>query len=179
MPAECDGSGANRILFVGNARGARRKVIDDALTIGLDIKICGFGWEKRVDENLILDTWIPNDRLNEYYRSAAIILNDHWPSMKANGFISNRVFDVIASGGFVITDDIADAETVFRGALPVYKSLDDLRQQCEEALLNPQDRQRRVERLRELVVKHHTFDCRATVILDKLDSLARRVRWMP
>ena len=42
--------------------------------------------------------------LNRYYSSAKIVLNDHWPDMRAHGFLSNRLYDALACGAFVISD---------------------------------------------------------------------------
>ena len=33
-----------------------------------------------------------------------MVLNDHWEDMRAEGFLSNRLFDAVASGARVVTD---------------------------------------------------------------------------
>ncbi len=42
--------------------------------------------------------------LARYYSSASIVLNDHWDDMRDEGFISNRIYDALACGAFVISD---------------------------------------------------------------------------
>jgi spore maturation protein CgeB len=52
------------------------------------------------------------------------VLNDHWPDMAAGGFVSNRVFDVLAAGGVVVTDpvvglgDVIDVPTLAVASTP-------------------------------------------------------------
>ena len=42
---------------------------------------------------------VPSTELARYYGAADIVLNDHWDDMLAEGFISNRIYDALASGG--------------------------------------------------------------------------------
>ncbi len=88
------------ILFVGNSRGQARKIVTDALSERLPIAVYGRHWDGRIDPSVIRGHHIKNRELHAYYGSAKIVLNDHWPDMRANGFVSNRIFDVGLSGGF-------------------------------------------------------------------------------
>lgn len=36
--------------------------------------------------------------------SADILLNDHWEDMREKGFVSNRIYDGLACGAFILTD---------------------------------------------------------------------------
>ena len=64
---------------------------------------------------------IPNAELARYYGAADIVLNDHWDDMLAEGFISNRIYDALACGAFVISDPIVGIEAEFDGAVPTYR----------------------------------------------------------
>ena len=46
---------------------------------------------------------IPNRRLAAAYAGAGVVLNDHWDDMRAGGFVSNRLFDAVASGARVVS----------------------------------------------------------------------------
>ena len=59
-----------------------------------------------VDPRFVKGEGIPNHELARYYSSAAIVLNDHWDDMRAEGFISNRLYDALACGAFVISDHL-------------------------------------------------------------------------
>ena len=45
------------------------------------------------------------------------MLNDHWDTMRAWGFVSNRIFDVLACGTPVISDHLPEIEELFDGAV--------------------------------------------------------------
>lgn len=60
--------------------------------------------------------WSPHPR--RYYRSAVWALNDHWSDMRDRGFVSNRVFDVLASGGRLLTDEVEGLDEITRTVLP-------------------------------------------------------------
>ncbi|MGO4493785.1 glycosyltransferase, partial [Arthrobacter sp. 2YAF22_2] len=92
---------ANRILFVGNSRKTYRPAPWNAAREGLPIRIYGGGWSGLVPDEVIAGEYIPNGQLRRYYSSAGTTLNDHWPDMRNQGFISNRIFDVVAAGGRV------------------------------------------------------------------------------
>ncbi len=65
------------------------------------------GWTPDlIDPRFVRGESIPNADLGRYYSSAAIVLNDHWDDMRAEGFISNRLYDALACGAFVISDHV-------------------------------------------------------------------------
>jgi O-antigen biosynthesis protein len=162
----------HEILFVGNTRGVRRKAIDDLLPTSHDVAVYGKGWsDELVDPSLVRGESIPNRDLNRYYGSAAIVLNDHWPDMRAEGFISNRIYDVLAAGGFVITDDVEGIEAEFDGAVPTYDGPEELRELVDRCLADPEERRRRVERGRRAVLERHTFAHRVQTILQTAGPL--------
>ena len=95
-----------RVLFVGNSRRQLRPVVRDALAAGLPLAVYGDLWSGLVPNEVVRGRSIPNDQLAAAYRSAGVVLNDHHDAMRADGFVSNRLFDAVASGARVITDPI-------------------------------------------------------------------------
>ena len=95
------------VLFVGNSRKQYRRIVKDAIESGLPVNIYGTLWEKIVPGEYIKGTYIKNSELRLYYSKCGVLLNDHWPSMGDNGFISNRLFDAGACGACVVSDDAA------------------------------------------------------------------------
>ena len=100
-----------------------------------------------------------------YWRAAAIVLNDHWSDMRDEGFISNRIYDVLASGGFVLTDPVAGLELEFDGAVATWTNAADLRASVERYLAEPELRRAMSERGREAVLARHTFAHRAETLV--------------
>ncbi|WP_203136353.1 glycosyltransferase [Microbacterium sp. JZ31] len=103
----------DRLLMVGNSRNQYRPAAWQTANAGMPVAIYGNGWEKFVDEKYIAGSYVPNEELRRYYRSAEWALNDHWADMREQGFISNRIFDVLASGGRLLTDDVEGLPELF------------------------------------------------------------------
>ena len=114
------------VLFVGNSRRQLRPVVRDALAAGLPLAVYGDLWSGLVPDEVVRGRSIPNDQLAAAYRSAGVVLNDHHDAMRADGFVSNRLFDAVASGARVITDDVAGLAELFGPAVQVYETPDDL-----------------------------------------------------
>lgn len=169
---------ADSIVMVGNSRRQFRPAAWHAANAGYPVKIWGTLWEGTVPEEVIMGQSLPNDRLAGYYRSARWTLNDHWPDMRDDGFISNRIFDVLGSGGRLVTDDVRGLERVFGDRIAVFRTPAEL-----FALLdsNP-DAIYPAEVLEELcaeVRQRHSFDSRVErIVADVREHRAvRSQRW--
>jgi glycosyltransferase involved in cell wall biosynthesis len=115
------------VLFVGNSRNVLRPVVRDAIEAGLPLVVYGSRWEKLIDPARVAGQFVPNDELGALYRSAGVVLNDHWDDMAREGFLSNRLFDAVASGARVITDDVPGLRDVFGPEVQVATGVADLR----------------------------------------------------
>jgi O-antigen biosynthesis protein len=172
-PPENGVSGGYDVLFVGNTRNQYRKAVKDAVDAGLPLTVVGAGWDAFLDRSYIAGSHIPQENLHAAYAAAEVVLNDHWPSMADKGFLSNRLFDVAASGGFVISDRVVGIEDIFGDAVPTFDSPQSLRDAVAFFLQNPEARAAKVQQTRELVQSAHTFDHRADVILEVVKPLHR------
>ncbi|MGI8646254.1 MAG: glycosyltransferase family protein [Nocardioides sp.] len=158
------------VLFVGNSRGELRPVVRHALDAGLDLTLYGDGWTDLVEPRLVSGVHVPNDRLGALYASAGVVLNDHWADMRAAGFVSNRTFDVLASGARLFSDDVAGLADLlahlFEAPVPMWTGPEDLRRLAEpgwrDAFPNHAQRFRAAER----VAAEHSFDARAATLLE-------------
>ena len=101
------------LLFVGNSRGVLRPVVRDAIDAGLKPSVFGANWDEIIPSEYVVADHIPNRLLRHYYSSAQVVLNDHWHDMKRYGFISNRLFDAVASGAVVVSDSIQGLADLF------------------------------------------------------------------
>jgi spore maturation protein CgeB len=88
--------------------------------------------------------------------------------MRDWGFVSNRLFDALACGTPVISDDLVEIDELFAGSVLEYHDADELRELVEAALSDPIAARGRAARGRELVLEHHTFEHRARELLDAL-----------
>lgn len=170
---EVDENIKDEILFVGVTRGVYREIIRDILKTNHDVSIYGMGWEEYIDKKYIKDQFIPNDELHKYYSSCKILLNDHWEEMRDEDFPSNRLFDALACGTFVISDKIPSADTLFEGSIVTYDDVDDLNEKVDYYLTHEDERIKLAEKGKKIVLENHTFDNRVQEILYALKKLSQ------
>lgn len=162
----------HELLFVGGSRRDRRPIVDAAARTERDLAVYGGNWTPDLlAPHYLRGSWIPNDELHRYYASADIVLNDHWLDMREEGFISNRVYDALASGAFVLSDHVSGMDEAFDGSVATYQRDDELAAIIEDTLAHPDERRARVQRGRAAVLGRHTFAHRVAAIIAALDGL--------
>ena len=166
------GAAEHELLFVGNSRRSRRAILDDLLPTTHELAVYGKGWTSDlIDPLYVRGEHIPNERLHRYYSAARIVLNDHWADMRARGFLSNRLYDALASGAFVISDAAVGIAEEFEGNVVTYTDREELRKLVDRYLEDEPTRQRLAERGRQVVLARHTFTHRAAQLLDFIAAL--------
>ena len=122
------------VLFVGNSRSVLRPIVRDAIAINVPLTIIGSGWNELVPKQYILQQSVPHVDLPETYAKARVVLNDHWETMGEHGFISNRLFDCVAVGAYVVSDPVEGVSDLFGPLVKQYRSLDELKFLIAEGL---------------------------------------------
>lgn len=164
----------HELLFVANSRKVKRQIVEDLAGTAHDLAIYGRGWTAELaDPRFVKGEGIPNGDLARYYSSAAIVLNDHWEDMRAEGFLSNRLYDALACGAFVISDHVEGIEAEFEGAIESYEGGAALEALIERFLPDPVERRRLAELGRRIVLERHTFDTRVRVLCSTADQLTK------
>jgi O-antigen biosynthesis protein len=156
------------VTVVAKSRDEYRTAVADAIASGLRPAIYGSGWEQFVDPALIVRDYVDNADLARVYSSAGVVLNDHWDSMRDWGFVSNRIFDALACGAPVISDDMPEVAELFDGTVPTFRDADQLRALVDEVLADPGAARTRARHGMDIVLARHTFDRRAQEFLDAL-----------
>jgi spore maturation protein CgeB len=110
-----------------------------------------------IPDSYVVAEHVPNDALRHVYSSAAIVLCDHWDDMREHGYVSNRIYDALACGAFVLSDEVLGLRERFGDAVPTYGSKEELHEMIERFLRDPDERQRRATLGRALVLESHTF----------------------
>lgn len=155
------------LLFLGSSRKVLRPLVGAALERRLGVSVIGNQWEGLIPPAVIKAEYADFDTVGELYRRAGIVLNDHWDDMRVEGFLSNRLFDAVASGARVVTDDVQGLAGVFGRSVQVARDADEL-----EALVTTpdldavfgDDEERRTAAAR--VHRDHSFDARAATLLE-------------
>jgi glycosyltransferase involved in cell wall biosynthesis len=164
----CTGAGGE-ILFVGNSRNVYRPIVRWAIEGGFKPSIYGTRWRDLVPESLIKGESIDNQALSRVYAAAKVVLNDHWESMREYGFVSNRIFDVLASGGLLVSDAMPSIGHLFGDAVIQVHGPEQLQvalHALRSADAGNDDRERIASHLRA----HHSFDARAKRMINDISA---------
>ena len=164
---DCD----HDVLFIGNTRNEFRKIIKDALVANVNPTVYGRNWDRFISSDLIGGNFIENDEIAAKYRSAGIVLNDHWPDMAREGFYSNRLFDAVASGARVISDEVEGIGEIFQGGVKTYTSPADLEKLCSQENRRIWGSQQEVVDRAHQIGEMHSFDQRAKVLSNTVKEL--------
>lgn len=173
--AEPDSGAA--VLFVGSTRGEFRPAVRGALKSSRadDLAVFGVGWEEFLPAERIAGEFVANQALPAAYAGAGIVLNDHHQDMADSGFLSNRLFDAVASGARVLSDRAAGIEEVFGAGVVVFDDEDHLirllDQSAEVVFASRAERTEQAER----IAREHSFDERARVLIERAERLGKRV----
>ena len=95
--------------------------------------------------------------------------------MREMGFVSNRIFDVLASGGRLVTDDVQGLSEVFPDSVATYSSpieLMEILNRDPDEVYPPE----KLAALSEVVRNEHSFDTRAGVLIDDVVDLRAQLR---
>ncbi len=160
-------------LFVGNSRREYRRMVHWCIEKNIPLSLYGGGWKEVVSPDLVKAENIANADLARHYAQHLILLNDHWDTMRDEGFLSNRLFDGSAVGTPIFTDGVRGLSEVFGDTITVVDSPEDLQAMVARCLKDPQPFLARAAQARDIVLKHHTFDHRAEEIRNMIEGLAK------
>lgn len=164
------GGPAHEILFVGSSRNIRRPSVDALAGTAHDLAVYGRNWTADLlDPRYLRGEWIPNAELHRLYASAAIVLSDSLTDMREEGFITNRVYDALASGGFVISEEVPGLDAEFDGAVVTYRDGAELVDRVEHFLDHPEERNALAAKGRSAVLARHTFGHRVDAIIEAVE----------
>lgn len=167
------GPRSGRALFVGNRRAnAPRPVVEAALSSGCPLEVWGQGWKGVLPDAVFGGTHIENSELAGHYSAASLVLNDHTDDMRRNGFVSNRIYDVLACGTPILTEDMDGIPDDLRPHLTLYRDRDEAARKIAAVLATGETEADRRRSVAELVRRAHGFDRRARDILAVLRQLA-------
>jgi glycosyltransferase involved in cell wall biosynthesis len=167
-PGPVDPAHEHPVSIVAKSRDLPRPMVLAAVEAGLAPAIYGGGWERFVDPSLVVADHVDNEALPAVYRSAGVVLNDHWDTMRAGGFVSNRLFDVLACGTPVISDHLPEIGELLGDAVPTWRDPSELGALVRADLEDPGAARARAARGRATVLAQHTFDHRADELLQAL-----------
>ena len=113
-----------------------------------------------------------SDQLPKVYAGSEISFN--MTSYQMPNGLNQRVFDVPASGGFLLTDYRPVLEEIFdlKQDVAVYHDPDEAEELAEYYLKNPGIREKMSKRALEKIVNSHTYDHRVDTILKRMSQFS-------
>ncbi|MFJ6653179.1 glycosyltransferase [Microbacterium sp. NPDC091313] len=156
----------DEIVFVGTARGIARPSVIEPIRAGIDVSVYGPDWTGWIPASSVRASGLSNELLPELYESARIVLNDHWPAMQAAGFISNRLFDVVAAGGRAVSDDVVGIADIFGRAVRTYASIPQLLDLLSAPDADTFPPAAELDAIAARIREQHSFDARARTLLE-------------
>jgi GT2 family glycosyltransferase/glycosyltransferase involved in cell wall biosynthesis len=169
-PGRAD-SKRHRPIFVGNSRGVERPVVRAAVYAEIDVAIYGDGWNGLVAKH-VESMVVANDQLGDLYRHATLVLNDHWMDMRKWGIISNRVFDAIACGTPVLSDDLPGMSELFSDGVVIWHDGEDIRSKVDVATKMAANL-KMMKKASAIVLREHTFLTRAKTLLGAIKVMEK------
>lgn len=153
------------ILFVGNSRNVYRPIVRRAIEAGLPLGIYGSRWDRFVPPAYVRGQYVDNAELAAHYRGADVVLNDHWDTMREFGLISNRLFDAVACGAVVVSDDVPGIRDIFGDAVIIARDDEDLGAVVARIRADLQAHRKAVEVAARRIAEEHSFAARASEVL--------------
>jgi GT2 family glycosyltransferase/spore maturation protein CgeB len=152
------------VAFVGNHWGEER-AIQATLSLlraaGRSVALHGRGWSDVAEVSDIARGPVSYDVVPDVYRSARIVLDDTASPTLPYGAVNSRVFDALAAGTLVVTDNPVGVRELFGDAVPAATTPEALSAAVAHYLDHPDERAARVEQLRAIVLDRHTYAHRA------------------
>lgn len=162
------------VLFVGSDHSRKgRKSVDYALRSNANLSVYGKFWDESLDRDVLKGSYIDNDELYKYYGNAKVVLNDHRAEMAYFGFVSNRIYDVSASGGFILTDYVKDIEEEYGDSIVMYKDFDEFNEKLQYYLEHEDERKALAKKAQKITLEKFTNEVAAKKFIEIFKSIKK------
>lgn len=158
------------IAFIGNARGGKKcgREIIGMLDHSWPVKLWGHKWH--MSQYVYNRSWYSGQYMNYHdlprlYNGAKIVLNDTHPDMAREGYVPMKIFDILGSGGFCISDHVRGMKDIFDDAVPMYSSANELNELVAFFMNNEKAREEKTQ-VGMAIAHQHSYEDRIVTILD-------------
>lgn len=149
--------------FTGSYWNAKRDIIRFLNPAHFDasFKLFGANWDKRPRFAEYWQGFLAYADIPKVYAHTRIIIDDSNHVTKPWGSLNSRVYDALAAGVLVITNNVLGSYDLFDGKLPAFTSKKSFEDLLEYYLENEQERVSLVKALQAKVRDKHTYTIRA------------------
>lgn len=154
---ECD------YCFTGSYWGYPREIISCLNPDSLKYKfnLYGANWNQVSKLTKYNKNFIHYEDIPQIYASTKIVLDDANHVTKEWGSVNSRVFDAFTSGKLVLTNGTLGNEELFEGKIPEYHSEEELTNQINYFMSNPDKTNAIIKDIQEIILDKHTYKHRA------------------
>jgi len=160
------------LVFVGNTRGELRDCVAWCEKYHIRVDIWGNGWDSFYSgdtEYLHFHDPISYDRLPDLYRKSAVVLNDHFPTMREVGMVNNRMIEAPACGCPVVSDYSPEYERL-PGRFFFYHGEDDFADAVKQAMNHAAEWRKETEEQFEVLEAGYSMENCIRRILSDLEA---------
>jgi spore maturation protein CgeB len=163
---------SSNLTLLGSMYPYRLKLVQELTEF--DLSIWGRGWKRSKDQKIIKkyrDRDIRGTQKTKAINASVISLNPHHPINDIYG-VNRRTYDIAACKAFQLADQKKDMESILKTGEEIicYKSMDDLKKLIVYYLDHPDERMEIAEAAYRRVIRDHTYDNRASHIIDIIKS---------
>ncbi|NLD91082.1 MAG: glycosyltransferase [Fibrobacter sp.] len=146
----------------------RRNLIGQLLPLGIELFGDPDGWKLLLGEGITVHPNIDyRTGLASVYRGITITINS--TSCQMRSAVNQRVFDIPACGGFVITDNQSDIFELFdKDEIVIYSTIDELRDLISHYRTHESGRMKISDKARIRILNEHTISKRLETIINSV-----------
>lgn len=159
---------AHGVIVVANFRWPYRPGPRWLMELGHSFQLFGANWAGRPEQRFLASGYVPNDQLADIYSTADIVVADQWGEMSHGGFVANRVFDVAACGGFVVSTASSGITEIFGDTVPTYTSRAELDELVRRHRRDSSRRHTLAQEAMRIARGAHSFDTRVHELIGML-----------
>ena len=171
-----DGADRSGVVTTVNLWGRERDLFRALLRCRLDFPLAIYGKERGLSEDLMPCWKGPTSffSLPSLYAQAALVLDDHNHTTQPYGNVNSRIYESLAGGALPITNAALGLHEVGLADVPAYATPEELDGLIHRFLARPDEARTLAARLREVVLRDHSFEQRARAFDDFVRELDGR-----
>ncbi|MGE3993477.1 glycosyltransferase family protein, partial [Pseudorhodoplanes sp.] len=161
--------------FTGSYFQSPRDIISavNPESVPFSFAIYGHNWEKVPALASFSRGPLSYGRMPDVYASTKIVIDDSNFTTLQWGTLNSRVFDALASGALVLTNNSVGSDETFDGLLPHWSSRAELTDLLNHYLRNDTARQIVADKLKSIVFHRHSYTRRAQEVYQALSELVQ------
>jgi hypothetical protein len=145
------------------------------------LRLHGSHWDSSSEER-ILTAWrgfLPRDEIASAYNSAEVVIASTILEQARFGMINNRIFEALACGSLVISDDFEALNEMFGDLIFFAHDSDEFKSHLRNILSSQTNYSNYRQRSREVIMSYHTWNHRVVPLLDFYSHLQQSKSQLP